>query len=85
MSTSAVDGTVEAIAEGINASSTEINHEDAYSVVVIDAKTGLDSEGVLVDSGDTMAAVAALVAQLDEHVDVVSVSEFMARGNTYLR
>lgn len=85
MTTSAVDGTVEAIAEAINASSTEINHEDAYSVVVIDAKTGLDSEGVLVDSGDTMAAVAALVAQLDEHVDVVSVSEFMARVNTYLR
>lgn len=85
MTTSAVDGTVDAIAAAINASTTAVNSTEAYSVVVIDAKTGLDDDGVLIDGGDTMAAIAALVEQLGDHVDVVPLSEFMARVNEYLR
>ena len=85
MTTSAADGTVEAIAEAINASTTTVTDQGAYSVVVIDAKTGLDDDGVLVDGGNTMAAIAALMERLDAHVDVVPLSEFMARVNNYVR
>ncbi len=85
MTTMAADGTPTAIAEAVNAAPADVRSHDSYSLIVIDAKTGLDGDGMLVDGGDTMAAVAALVEQLGEQVDVVSVSEFMARINTYLR
>ena len=82
---SAVDGTVEAIVQGLNAGATDTASADAYSVVVVDAGVGLDADGDLVDGGDTMAALAAIVAGLGEQVEVVTVSEFMARVNTNLK
>ena len=77
LTSSAVDGTVEAITASLNAGSTDASKADAYSVVVVDARVGLDADGNLVDEGDTMAAIEAIVAGLNEQVRVVSVSEFM--------
>lgn len=85
LTSSAVDGTVEAITEALNAGSTDIGKMDAYSVVVVDARVGLDADGNLIDDGDTMAAIAAIVAGLNGQVEVVSVSEFMQRVNNNLQ
>lgn len=85
LTSSAVDGTVEAITASLNAASTDISKADAYSVVVIDARVGLDADGNLIDDGDTMAAIAAIVAGLGDQVEVVTVSEFMQRVNNNLK
>lgn len=79
MTASTVDGTPNAIASALNEASTNVRSSDGYSLVVVDVTAGLDEDGNYIDGGDTMAAVAALVEQLDEDVDVVTVSEFMAR------
>jgi hypothetical protein len=85
LTSSAVDGTVEAITASLNAASTNTGNTDAYSVVVIDARVGLDADGNLIDDGDTMAAIAAIVAGLGDQVEVVTVSEFMQRVNNNLK
>lgn len=79
LTSSAVDGTVEAITEMLNALPTDPSSPDAYSVIVIDARVGLDEQGNLIDGGDTMAAIRAIVDGLDARRQVVSVSELMAR------
>ena len=81
MTISAVDGTVEAIAESLNAASTDVSCADGYSLVVIDVSAGIDEQGNMVDGGDTMAAVQKLVSLLDDDVQAVTVAEFMARIN----
>lgn len=78
LTSSAVDGTVESIVHALNAGATDIKSSNAYSVVVVDARVGLDEDGNLVDGGDTMAAVQAIVDGLGEHVQIVTVSEMMA-------
>ncbi len=72
-------GGVEYIAESINAASTDHTQDHSYSVVIIDAASGLDAQGHLVAGGNTMNAVAALIAALDENVDVVGADAFVAR------
>ena len=73
------EGSIEYIAESINASSTDTADRHAYSVIVIDAASGLDAQGHLAAGGNTMDAVAALIAALDENVDVVGANAFVAR------
>ena len=72
-------GSLEYIAESINAASTDASEEGAYSVIVIDASSGLDAQGYLIPGGNTMDAVAALIAALDENVEVVGAQTFVAR------
>lgn len=69
----------QSIAKAINAASTDVTKADAYSFVIIHAWSGLDSSGNLVNGGNTMDAVAELVSLLDEDVELVTPSEFMAR------
>ncbi len=72
-------GSLDLVAESINSAATDPTSVNSYSVVVIDAKSGLSADGQLVIGGNTMDAVAALVAGLDENVEVVSAAEFMNR------
>lgn len=85
LTSSAVDGTVEAITQMLNSLPTDPSSPDAYSVIVIDARVGLDEKGNLIDGGDTMAAIRAIVDGLDERREVVSVSELMARIDENLK
>ena len=70
---------LEYIAESINTASTNAAYAQAYSVIVVDAASGLDAQGHLIEGGNTMDAVAALVAALDENVEVVGADAFVAR------
>lgn len=85
LTSSAVDGTVEAITQMLNSLPTDPHSPDAYSIIVIDARVGLDEQGNLIDGGDTMAAIRAIVDGLDARRQVVSVSELMARINENLK
>ncbi len=71
-------GELDYIAEHINSASTDVKSEDSYSFIIVHAWSGL-SDGKLVPDGNTMDAVAALVEKFDEHVEVVTPSEFMDR------
>jgi hypothetical protein len=79
LSADSQQGSVDHIAESINSSSTNPNSEYAYSVIVVDATSGRDVTGYLNAGGNTMNAVAALIAALDENVDVVGADAFVAR------
>ncbi|MBQ6163782.1 MAG: hypothetical protein IJK23_04845 [Clostridia bacterium] len=69
----------EEIAAKINASSTDPDSLDSYSLVVIHAWSGLDSDGNFVEGGDTMRAVERLVNALGDDVRVVTPGEFVRR------
>ena len=72
------DGSITSIARSINSASTDPTKASSYSFIIVHAWSGL-SGGNLVDSGNTMDAVAQLVKKLDSSVEVVSPSEFMNR------
>ncbi len=69
----------QSIASSINQAPVGITNQDAYSFIIVHAWSGLDKEGNLVASGDTMAAVDQLVSLLGDQVEVVTASEFMNR------
>jgi hypothetical protein len=73
------DGSLERVAESINSASTVRTEEGAYTFVTVRSDSGLNEQGALVEGGDTMAAVQALLGMLDEDVEVVTASEFMER------
>lgn len=73
------DGSVEAISKKINSASVDPHSPDAYSFIIVHAWSGLDGNGKMIEGGNTMQAVQALVESLDSDVDVVTPSEFMAR------
>ena len=70
---------VEEIASSINKASKDVTCEDAYSFVIVHAWSGLDDDGNLIPNGDTVAAMEKLISLLDEDVDVVSATDFIAR------
>lgn len=72
------DGAIASIARSINYASTDPTKASSYSFIIVHAWSGL-SGGNLVDSGNTMEAVAKLVKSFDKSVEVVSPSEFMKR------
>ena len=69
----------QSIASSINQAPVGITNQDAYSFIIVHAWSGLDKDGNLVASGDTMAAVDQLVSLLGDRVEVVTTSEFMNR------
>jgi hypothetical protein len=71
-------GSPEEIAAAVNAASRDPSDPDAYSLIVIHAWSGLDSEGNFSGSGDAMAAVDKMVAAFDDDVRVVTPSAFSA-------
>ena len=71
--------TVEELAASINNSSTDPTNADAYTFVTVHAWSGLNSNGQLVADGNTHDAIAAVIALLDDDVDVVTPEEFMKR------
>ena len=72
------DGSIEYIAENINAASTDVSSPDSYSFIIVHSWSGL-TDGELVPDGNTMDAVAELVSRFNENVEVVTPSEFMDR------
>ena len=75
---SGIDGcSPEQIAAQINASSTDPDALDSYSLVVIHAWSGLDGDGNFVEGGDTMRAVERLVQALGDDVRIVTPGEFV--------
>lgn len=79
------DGSIETVAAQLNQASRDVSSEDAYSFVIVHAWSGLDQNGRFVGGGDTMAAVNDLIDRLETDVEVVTVSEFMARIKKNLR
>ncbi|MBQ7338566.1 MAG: hypothetical protein IJW40_08980 [Clostridia bacterium] len=73
------EGSIEYVAESVNSAATDPSGENAYSIIMVHAWSGLDGSGRLVSGGNTMDAVAALVAAFDESVEVVGVEEFFSR------
>lgn len=73
------DGSIKAISKMINMASADPHSPDAYSFIIVHAWSGLDGNGNLVEGGNTMQAVQALVESFDSHVEVVTPSEFMTR------
>lgn len=85
LTSSAVDGTPEAIVQMLNSLPNDPSSPYAYSVIIIDARVGLDEDGIVIDGGDTMAAVKAIVDGLEEQVQIVSLSELMTRIDQNLK
>ena len=77
--TAGQDISLTGIALDLNTSETDVTSPQAYSLIVIDANVGLDKSYQVVEGGDTVALVKALSERLADNVDVVTVSEFMAR------
>jgi hypothetical protein len=73
------EGSIAYIANAVNAAPTDPTMQDAYSVIFVHAWSGLDSEGHLTVNGNTMDAVASLIAAFDDDVEVVGLEELMAR------
>ena len=71
------DGSVENIANSINAASTDPQSANSYSFVIVHAWSGLDKNGNLVPNGNTMNAVEAVIQRLDSDVEVVTPSAFV--------
>ena len=69
----------ESIAKSINSAPASVFEEDGYSFIIVHAWSGMDSAGKFGSGGDTMAAVEELISLLDDHVEVVSASEFFNR------
>ena len=78
------DGSLEAIAKGINNAPADVKNKNSYTFIIVHAWSGMDSNGNFSASGNTMAAVDELMLMLDSDVDVVTASEFMGRINQYL-
>ena len=66
------------IARKINRASVDPKEEDAYSFLIVHAWSGM-KDGKLVPHGNTLDAVAELIAQLDEDVEIVTPDVFMER------
>lgn len=78
------DGSLEAIARGINNAPADVRNEQAYTFVIVHAWSGMNSNGDFSGGGSSMEAVDELILMLDDNVDVVTASEFMGRINHYL-
>ncbi len=70
---------MESIARQVNGAPANVYREDSYTFIIVHAWSGMDAAGNLVPDGNTMAAVEKLISMFDEHVQVVSASEFMNR------
>ena len=66
------------IARKLNRASADPTDEDAYSFLIVHAWSGM-KDGELKPHGNTMDAVAELVSQLEDHVELVTPSVFMER------
>ncbi len=71
-------GNPDDLAKRLNRASTDVTSDKAYSFVIVHAWSGM-KEGVFGSGGSSVEAVAAVIAQLEDHVEVVTPSEFMAR------
>lgn len=71
-------GSIEEIANSINAASTDPTKASSYSFIIVHAWSGLEN-GKLAQNGNTMDAVAKLVQSLGTNVEVVTPTEFMNR------
>ncbi len=76
------------IADSINAASTDVTSEDAYSFIIVHAWSGLDADGNLVSANggeaSCMNAMLTLAEMFDDDVDVVNCDEFIARIRQYV-
>ena len=72
------DGSISSISGAVNRASTNPKDADAYSFIIVHAWSGLNGNN-LVESGNTLNAVAELVKSFDKDVEVVTPSEFMNR------
>lgn len=72
------NSSIEYISNSINSADTDPSKASSYSFIIVHAWSGLTS-GNLVPNGNTMDAVAKLVASFDSDVKVVTPSEFMNR------
>jgi hypothetical protein len=79
------DGSLEYVAESINSASIDPSSPKSYSLVVVNAWSGLDESGRMITRGNTMDAIAALVAGFDENVRVVGADEFMRSIREHLK
>ena len=70
---------INSLAASINRASTDPKSEAAYSFIIVHAWSGLDADGKVVEDGNTLDAVTALIEKLDDDVDVVTPSEFIRR------
>ena len=66
------------IARRINRASTDPTDEESYSFLIVHAWSGL-KDGKLAAHGNTLDAVASLVADLNENVEIVTPGVFMER------
>ncbi len=72
------DGFISAISKAVNRAPTDPADADSYSFIIVHAWSGLNGNN-LVESGNTMKAVAELIKAFDKDVEVVTPSEFMNR------
>ncbi len=73
------DGSIENIANSINAAAADVTGKDAYSFVIVHAWSGLSSDGNFTANNNTMRAVEELISRFDDNVEVVGASEFFNR------
>lgn len=73
------DGSIESIAQKINAASTDPKSSDSYSFIIVHAWSGDNGKGTLIDGGNTMNGIQKLIESFDSDVQVVTPSEFMDR------
>ena len=66
------------IARKLNRLSTDPREEEAYSFLIVHAWSGM-KDGELKPHGNTMDAIAELISQLDDDVELVTPSVFMER------
>ena len=72
------DGSISAISKAVNRAPTDPTDAASYSFIIVHAWSGLSGNN-LVDSGNTLKAVAELIKAFDNDVEVVTPSEFMNR------
>ncbi|MBR4206278.1 MAG: hypothetical protein IKQ92_12465 [Clostridia bacterium] len=72
------DGQLSYIARKVNAAPTDPTDENSYSFIILNVWSGLNG-GKLVAHGNTMDAVAELIGQFGDQVEVVSPTVFMDR------
>ncbi len=70
--------TPETLSAALNQSSTDVTSKNGYSFVIVHAWSGM-KDGQFGSGGSAVEAVAAVIAGLEEHVEVVTPSEFMER------
>ena len=71
-------GNIGYIARKLNRASVDPTEEDAYSFLIVHAWSGM-KDGELKPHGNTMDAIAELISQLEDHVEVVTPGVFMER------